>query len=58
MMWEFKGLEALSTSGNIAIVGTVAESDKTEGAIKHFIKKFTKLVIVFNGFLIQRQKKQ
>ena len=39
MMWEFKGLEALSTSGNIAIVGTVAESDKTEGAINTLHKE-------------------
>ena len=39
MMWEFKGLEVLSTSENIAIVGNVMNSYMTEGTVNSLFKK-------------------
>ena len=39
MMWEFKGLEVLSTSENIAITGNVMNSYMTEGNVNSLFKK-------------------
>ena len=39
MMWEFKGLEVLSASDNIAVVGNVINSYMTEGNVNSLFKK-------------------
>ena len=56
MMWEFKGLEVLSTSGNIAIVGNVMNSYMTEGKINSLFKKLYSVGNKVYGFLNQERK--
>ena len=53
MMWEFKGLEVLSTSENIAIAGNVMNSYMTEGNVNSLFKKLYSIGNKVHWFLDQ-----
>lgn len=52
-MWEFKGLEVLSTSGNIAIAGNVMNSYMTAGNVNSLFKKLYSIGKKAHWFLDQ-----